>query len=488
MASALTCHAIAQDDCSNATLVVNGPNGPFTNVGSTTSQPAWPCGAGGSDVWYLYVPSAAGPLTADTCGASYDSVIEVFDGVGGCGALLSLACDDDTCGNLSSTVTVTVAACIPYYIRVGGFGGGTGTFTLNINGPVGPPCTTTLATVVSQGLGCDTVRASFYEEMTPAAFDLTGGTLLMNNFGSGYVVQFVPGLPPVAVGLISAPVNLALTDDSQVAAGTLGLTVGSNGWVALGGGNTNAFVPDVATLLSNPATAFYSWKDMNPTIPGSGQVKYEEAGVSARVTFDGVWDFGGTAVTANTIQFSYNAANGDMIIAWGPMSLDPNGTNTLVGYSPGGPNLDLGPTDLSTTTTSPLVTAAFDQAPISLVGVGRPVQGAAAVNFDVTTGNIPASALLHVGIIGLTRPGLPLFVIGAPNCFLNSSIDVLVGPAVGPFASTLTWTALALPALPPNFSGFEFNAQGVILGTPLNPALGLGALTSNGLKCTVGDV
>jgi hypothetical protein len=116
------------------------------------------------------------------------------------------------------------------------------------------------------------------------------------------------------------------------------------------------------------------------------------------------------------------------------------------------------------------------------------VQGAAATNFDVTTSNIDANAIFHVGIIGLTRPGTPLSAVGfgPGDCFLNASVDVLVGATVvfgGP--STLTWTALPLPAAPPSFVGFEFNVQAATLDLSiLSPA----GRSSNGLKCVVGDI
>jgi hypothetical protein len=238
-------------------------------------------------------------------------------------------------------------------------------------------------------------------------------------------------------------------------------------------------------MLANPSSAWYSWHDMNPSIAGSGQVKYEEAGTLAQVTFDGVWDFGGSsAADANNIQFQINTATGSVVICWGTMStLGASGTGHLVGYSPGGPSLDPGNTDLSAL--AALVTNNADVAPLSLVGVGRPVQGPVAVNYNVTTGNIPASALIHMGIVGLVNPAAPLFFIGMPGCFLNSSLDVIIGPSLFP-APSLTWTAITLPALPPAFVGFQFYAQGIILGTPLNTAFGLGALSSNGLQMTVG--
>ena len=137
VAASLTGTALAQgDDCTGALNVSNGTFGPFTNAGSTTSAPAWPCGAGGNDVWFSYLALGTGNLTVDTCGASYDSTLEVFDGTGGCGALVSLICNDDSCG-LQSSVSVAVNIGTMYFIRVGGYFSGTGTFPLNVNGPAG---------------------------------------------------------------------------------------------------------------------------------------------------------------------------------------------------------------------------------------------------------------------------------------------------------------------------------------------------------------
>ena len=486
VAAAMACNALAQanNDCAGAIGVQNGPNGPFSNVGSTTSAPAWPCAAGGNDVWFVYLPPAAGPVTVTTCGANYDSALEIFDGTAGCGGLVSVGCNDDSCGLQSSLTFTAAAACTPYYIRVGGFASATGTFPLNITGPVGPPCPG-FATAVSQGAGCLAQFGSFYENFgTAASFDMASNSITLTSTGSGYVVTLGGGIYN-PVGSLGAPTSLALTDDSQVAAGTLGLTVGSNGWVATGAGNSNAFTPSITTMLANPASAWYSWHDMNPTIVGSGQVKYEESGTLAQVTYDGVWDFAGTtAADANNIQFQINTATGSVVICWGTMStLGASGTGHLCGYSPGGASADPGNTDLSALIA--LITYTTDIQPLSLVGVGRPIQGPVAVNYDVTTGNIPPSALIHLGIVGLAAPGVPLFFLGMPGCFLNSSMDVVVGPSIFPPAS-LTWTALTLPALPPAFVGFQFNAQGVILGTPLNTAFGVGALTSNGMQMTVG--
>ncbi|MGK0156471.1 MAG: hypothetical protein ACI9SE_003440, partial [Neolewinella sp.] len=128
-----------------------------------------------------------------------------------------------------------------------------------------------------------------------------------------------------------------------------------------------------------------------------------------------------------------------------------------------------------------------DALALELVAVANPIQGAAAANFDVTTNNIPASAVSHLGIVGLSSPGLDLTGLGMPGCFLHASLDalnfVLIPPATSP---SYTWTALTLPAGPVFFDGFEFNVQSIIFGSSANTAYsGLGAITSNGIKATV---
>ena len=480
------CLAQANDDCSGAISASLGVNGPFSNTGSTTSAPAWPCGAGGNDVWFSYFSTGAGSLVADTCGSTYDSTLEVFSGT--CGSLVSLACNDDSCGN-ASVVTVPVTACTTYYIRVGGWASSTGTFNLNLTGPTGS-CSQTPATVVSQGVGCGATFTSFHESLTAGpGFDLTGKALTMIPAAGGYVVLSGPGsLMPV--GSIGTPTTVVLGDDTSApAGGSNGLTIGSNCWVALAAGNSTGFTPSVAVLLSNPATAFYSWTDLNPGAVGSGQVRYEEAGPLSLITYDGVYAYGTTLPCF--VQFLIDVSSASCTITWGTMNPSTtNGGPVLVGYSPGGPSTTPASTDLSALIGLPLITYAADfGAQLLATAVGRPVQGALATNFDVTTSNLPVTALAHVGVIGLSNPGLPLgILLGATDCFLNASADILVGPVLLPPAS-VTWTSLNLPALPPNFSGFQFYAMGAVLGTPLNSAIGgLGLLTSNSLLCTVGDI
>ncbi len=127
---------VTNDDCSSAAVVIDGANGPFSNVGATASAvPAFSCGfgAGANDVWFLYIASCTGAATATTCGGGFDTVVEAYDGgCGGCSALVSSGCNDDSCG-LQSSVTFATTAGGAYFIRVGGYAGNSGSFPLNLS-------------------------------------------------------------------------------------------------------------------------------------------------------------------------------------------------------------------------------------------------------------------------------------------------------------------------------------------------------------------
>ncbi|MBK9385642.1 MAG: PKD domain-containing protein [Planctomycetes bacterium] len=124
---------LANDECTGATPVVAGFNGPFSNVGATDNplDPAWPCAGGGSDVWFAYTVAATGLLSIDLCGSSYDTALEAFSGT--CGALSSIACNDDFCGLKSGLAPFSVTTGQLVLFRVGGFFAGQGSFVINIS-------------------------------------------------------------------------------------------------------------------------------------------------------------------------------------------------------------------------------------------------------------------------------------------------------------------------------------------------------------------
>ena len=104
--------------------------------------------------------------------------------------------------------------------------------------------------------------------------------------------------------------------------------------------------PIVNTLLNAPRTAWWCWRDFNPALAGSGQVKFEQSGGVAYVTFDGVWGGGGTGpANASTFQFQFETGSGLVHLVF--QATSAIGGPTLVGYSPGGSSFDPGNTDIS---------------------------------------------------------------------------------------------------------------------------------------------
>ncbi|HZN39285.1 MAG TPA: hypothetical protein VFD82_10815 [Planctomycetota bacterium] len=345
----------------------------------------------------------------------------------------------------------------------------------------------TLATNTGLGTGCVRSNTSFYEFFaTPAAFDLdnTGLTMIPTGLSSYLVLNSGALLP---VGSIATPVSLALGDDAEV---TQTFTTGSfpsatsfnicsNGFVSIGSNGTS-FNPDVFTFLNATNTAWRSWHDFDPTIPGSGQVKYEESAAAIVVTWDGVWDYGGTsALDANTMQMQFYPS-GQVTFAWGLMS-HLGTTGHLVGYSPGGNSLDPGSTNLSALGASAITLSSTDALPLVLTAMTRPVLG---TNWNLTTSQIPATGVLGVDIFGVSDPGvLDLFFVGMPTCQLRSTLDVLSAWLVGGATHNYSF---AVPATPTSLIGFSLFTQSVVFQVPpVNP---FGAITSNGVRGTLGDV
>jgi hypothetical protein len=135
--------APANDNCAAATSVGNGVF-PYSTCGATNDGPAG-CGAT-NDVWFRYTAPCAGTSTVTTCSPNrtYDSVIGVYSGA--CGAPVLIGCNDDGPPFCSvagvpfsgSTVSWATTAGTSYLIRLGGFGGGTGSSDLTITSTASP--------------------------------------------------------------------------------------------------------------------------------------------------------------------------------------------------------------------------------------------------------------------------------------------------------------------------------------------------------------
>lgn len=503
IAAAVANSALAQnDDCTGAISVAQGLNGPFTNVGATTSVPAWPCGSGTNDVWYSYVAPNSGVLTVDTCTANYDGVLEIFDGTAGCGALVSLGCDDDFCGGASgSQVTTNVTSGTTYYIRVGGWSGSTGTFSLNVNGPL--PSGSVVATNTVTGAGCVRVSNSFYESFasaTPAAPALSGNVLLLSPTGTGYQGAWLPG---VAASFFVAPVAatpLATGDDGVVNYAITSaplstpqglqtsLLVSGNAIITWGVPpmdypTTNAYSPTAAGFLNSTLGGIYAWHDYNQAETGSGQIVAEEVGGVLYITFNNVENYPAGVVNPSTLQFQFNLASGVINMVF--VSIDSNptsvyGSSHLIGVTAPGASQDPGSVALATATPAQLFTNSPEVLPLLLAGVSRPITG---TNWSLNVTNIPAPGMLGVDIFGVADPALldlGLLGLGQNGCQLRSTLDAVIA-----YVSTGTTHAYGF-AIPnnPALINFHLFTQSAVLNLPSLA----NTITSNGIDGKIGNL
>jgi len=132
--------ALAQDECVSAPTLVSGVASAF-NTATATPSPEAVSGAlcAGTylnwvatqqDVWFKWTASSTGTIDITTCdAASYDTSIVLYEGT--CGSLVEVACNGDAAANgscqqyHSEILGFSVTPGSTYFVRVGGYGGGT---------------------------------------------------------------------------------------------------------------------------------------------------------------------------------------------------------------------------------------------------------------------------------------------------------------------------------------------------------------------------
>lgn len=339
---------------------------------------------------------------------------------------------------------------------------------------------------VNYGTGCYKRPDSIYEFFASAAsMDLSGKTITMLRNTTGYtVLDAIPGsLYPTTLATTIVPgddvvATVGLSAAMPVAGGgtTSSLTVSSNGVVSLAAtGNGNAWTPAIGTFLNWAQTAICVWHDYNNTITGSGAVMFEDVGGIAYITFDGVYSYGTTV--ADTFQFQFNLASGDITLVFGTMG--GAGNAYLVGYSVGGASADPGATDLSSALAVPQDIGDVASVELQLTSVGIPYFGNAAHKFEVR--NVPNLIPVAFVFFGTAQqPGIDLFFIGAPGCRAYTTADIGGFNTPPPVAGVGT---LPFPIpMSPGLLGATLTAQGVAFS--LQNALNL--ITSNGTEITLG--
>jgi hypothetical protein len=354
------------------------------------------------------------------------------------------------------------------------------------------------------GSGCNVVNGSFYQRFTcsgPASTALTGRSLTLIFAGNSYVL--VPGttafVPPTGAAQ-SLPVNddgestIALTNVLPIPGGaTQQLFVHTNGIVSVGSNTTitpNNFTPFVPGLLAAGQTAWFSWHDYNPTEPGSGTIKFEEVGPIAYITWDDVESYPVTAgnppapvVNRSTFQFQFDTSTGAVHYVWQNVTaqgLSVDGDEHVIGFSPGGPSPDVGPIDIAALSSAALTTP--EVFPLTLTVDAPPLVG---TTINYTTSNETGQNLGILFLSTVQLPGVPLAVIGMPDCAAHVDITAGVGNVISNLGLPGTSMSVALPI--PNtvaVLGFVLFGQSIWLDPTANP---FGATASNGVRSYVGN-
>ncbi len=233
------------DACNGAKPVAAGTYTGCTTL--ATVDGASTCGQSalfpaGPDVWYAYTPSCSQNVVIDTIGSNYDTLLSVHSSCPDLSDTGTVGCNDDAGGSFGqvSMVSLNVTAGTRYLIRVSGYNGASGSYTLRINEFLSAPSNNSCATpvVVANGgtytaatcaattdgpatgsCGPDMTKDVWYR-FTPAS----SGTLTLDTCGSSFdtMLAIYPGAtcPGGVLG------ELVCTDDAN-GAGPCGNTIRS---------------------------------------------------------------------------------------------------------------------------------------------------------------------------------------------------------------------------------------------------------------------
>lgn len=116
---------------SGSTLTVTG-----SNVGATKEpgEPNHAGNSGGKSIWYAWTAPTSGTVTLDTHGSTFDTLLGVYTG-SSVSTLTTIASNDDdpAGGTTTSKLTFRALAGTTYYFAVDGYGGQSGSVTLNLS-------------------------------------------------------------------------------------------------------------------------------------------------------------------------------------------------------------------------------------------------------------------------------------------------------------------------------------------------------------------
>ena len=185
------CPNDAFSSCTSITGKFGSRAGHNTTATKEPGEPNHAGDAGGGSIWYCWTAPTNSPVTFDTVGSSFDTLLAVYTG-SSVATLSVVASNDDIVSGqiLQSSVTFTPVAGTTYHIAIDGWGNATGLSVLNwlqtgaaapdliIWGPATSP---TLITRTFSSNDCEVVEGC----ATPGTHRLLSFTTETRNIGAG---------------------------------------------------------------------------------------------------------------------------------------------------------------------------------------------------------------------------------------------------------------------------------------------------------------
>lgn len=345
------------------------------------------------------------------------------------------------------------------------------------------------AATVGSGCGGTAEYSSYYENFPLQTFDLGGTATTYNSIlhtytGTGYVVSPGSGqwFTPVATttvsdGTVSAAQALGFSFPLAVGSSTTDVWICDDGYLWLESAGIADFTPAVNEFLGQGFRMAPCWMSLTPA--SNIYFDLDPNGNAAYITWLDVAETGNLGSTIS-MQVAL-LASGDFEYRYGVETLTTLGnTFALVGVSPGGNALDPSNRDISATL--PIILSPDLVTPsLELTSSNRPVLG---TSWNLSVDNIPPTTVFGITLWSSSDPAIAdLAALGLPGCQLRSNLDVVVGPWT-PTGTNYAF-ALSVPPTPPSLVGVDVFTQAATFAAP--PVNAFGAITSNGMKGTLGS-
>jgi hypothetical protein len=197
---------LAEDYCQSDFFAscdsLSGSAGSFADDNTyATKEPGEPNHAGnlgGKSLWFCWTAPTNFPVTFDTLGSTFDTLLAVYTG-NTLSNLTLIAANDDIAGwtNRQSSVTFTPVTGVTYHVAVDGYGGASGLIRLNWNqtGAAlpdliiwGPSVSPTVITRTFTNTDCEVVEGC----ATPGTHRLLSFTTETRNIGAGDLIMGDP--------------------------------------------------------------------------------------------------------------------------------------------------------------------------------------------------------------------------------------------------------------------------------------------------------